>query len=126
MHSSVLAVLNVPIPPLFDETVVTVGNLIEVVPYALSGSPELLANVVEKLANRGQCYILQNHGALCVGKNLDKAVAYLELLEKNAAIYCQALATGKPVVTLPQQLAEALAGIAHASQDMEIARKQNS
>jgi len=123
-YASVFAVLNEPIPPLFDEVTVAVGNSIDVVPYGLSGSPDLLNNVVSKLSNRCHCYLLQNHGALCVGASLEKTVGYVEMLEKVATIYYRALATGKTVTTLPDPLPAALHGIVTGAQDTEIARKE--
>lgn len=123
-QASVLAVLNEPIPPLLDEVALTLGPTVEVASYGLSGSAELVANVVEKLSNRCHCYLLQNHGALCIGASLDKTYTYVELLEKVATIYVQALATGRPVTTLPESLALTLFGIVTGRQDMEIARKQ--
>jgi len=123
-YASVFAVLNEPIPPLFDEVTVAVGNSVDVVPYGLSGSPDLLNNVVSKLNNRCHCYLLQNHGALCVGVSLEKTVSYVEMLEKVATTYYRALATGKTVTTLPDPLAAALQGIVTGAQDTEIARKE--
>ena len=124
-YASVLAVLNEPIPALFDEVTASVGPVIDVVPYGLSGSPELLENVVSKLGNRSHCYLLQNHGALCVGMTLDKTLNYVELLEKTAAIYCRALATGRVITTLPEPLVTILAQLVVGLQDMEIARKDS-
>jgi len=122
-YASVFSVLNLPIPPLFDEVTASVGAAIDVVPYGLSGSEELLENVVSKLGNRGHCYILQNHGALCIGKNLEKTVNFVELLEKSATIYYRALATGKPITTLPEPLVTTLGDFVASLQDMEISRK---
>lgn len=121
--ASIFAVLNEPIPPLFDEVVAAIGPAVEMVPYGLSGSVELLENVVSKLSNRHHCYLMQNHGALCVGATLEKTIHFTELLEKTAAIYYRALATGKPVVQLPEALANALFGLVTGKQDSEIARK---
>lgn len=123
--ASIFAVLNEPIPALFDEVSLSIGNAIEVVPYALSGSSELLDNVVAKLANRCHCYLMQNHGALSIAKNMDKAFQFAELLEKTASIYYRALATGRPVTPLPDMMANALFEITKASQDMEIMRKES-
>ncbi|HYB98742.1 MAG TPA: class II aldolase/adducin family protein [Candidatus Limnocylindrales bacterium] len=123
INASVLAVLNKPIPALFDEVVISIGPTVEVAAYGLSGSEELLSNVVARLSNRCHCYLLQNHGALAVGPNLEKTFTYVELLEKVATIYVQALATGQPITTLPEPLTDALFGIVTGKQDMEIARK---
>lgn len=123
-HASALSLINEPIPALFDEVAVAIGHTVDVVPYGLSGSSELLDNVVEKLANRCHCYLLQNHGALCVGPSLEKTRLFTELLEKTAKVYCLALATGKPVTVLPDPLPMGLFQITTMKQDMEIARKE--
>lgn len=101
IYGSVFAVLNMPIPALFDEVSWALGQIIDVIPYALSGSAELAANVGSKLANKAKAYIIQNHGILALGSTLDQAILHAELLEKVAHIYCLALSTGKPVTTLP-------------------------
>jgi L-fuculose-phosphate aldolase len=121
--ASIFSILNQPIPPLFDEVTVAIGSMVEVVPYGVSGSPQLLENVVSKLDNRCHCYLLQNHGALCVGRNLEKTVSYVELLEKTASIYYRAIATGRPVTTLPEPIPEVLFAFVKREQDAEIARK---
>jgi ribulose-5-phosphate 4-epimerase/fuculose-1-phosphate aldolase len=123
VYASIFSVLNEPIPPLFDEVTVSIGAEIDVVPYGLSGSPQLLENVVGKLGNRCHCYLLQNHGALCVGRSLEKTVTYVELLEKTASIYYRALATGKCITTLPDPLTAVLSQFVTKAQDAEIARK---
>ncbi len=122
--ASTLAVINEPIPALFDEVLVSIGPVVEVAAYGLSGSSELLDHVVEKLSNRCHCYLLQNHGALAIGPNLDKTFTFVEMLEKVATIYIQALSTRKPITTLPEPLTTALFGIVTSKQDMEIARKK--
>lgn len=123
IYASIFSILNQPIPPLFDEVTAAIGSMVEVVPYGVSGSPQLLENVVGKLDNRCHCYLLQNHGALCMGRNLEKTVNYVELLEKTASIYYRALATGRPVTTLPDPLPEVLFEFVKKAQDAEIARK---
>ncbi|MEN6474552.1 MAG: class II aldolase/adducin family protein [Syntrophaceae bacterium] len=106
IYGSVFGVLNQPIPALLDEISFTLGEAIEVVPYALSGSPELAANVASKLKNNANAYIIQNHGIIALGKNMDKALLADELLEKVAQIYYLALSTGRPVTILPDQIQE--------------------
>jgi ribulose-5-phosphate 4-epimerase/fuculose-1-phosphate aldolase len=111
IFGSVFAVLNLPIPALLDEVTFALGESIEVAPYALSGSPELAANVAGLLKNNANAYIIQNHGIIVFGKNMDKALLAADLLEKVAHIYYLALSTGKPVTSLPapiQQMARSL------------------
>ncbi|MHB8137692.1 MAG: class II aldolase/adducin family protein [Smithellaceae bacterium] len=111
IFGSVFAVINTPIPALFDEVSFSLGQMIEIIPYALSGSPELVANVGGKLSNNANAYLIQNHGILALGKNLDKAILHAELLEKVAHIYCLALSTGKPVTMLPASITDFVAAV---------------
>lgn len=121
--ASVCSVIDASIPPMFDEVTLALGGRIDLIPYALSGSRELHDNVTRALANRCHCYLMQNHGALCVGPDLEKTFTFVELLEKTAAIYVQALATGKPVTTLPDKIVAQLHAATIARQDREAARR---
>jgi L-ribulose-5-phosphate 4-epimerase len=111
IYGSVFAVINEPIPALFDETSFSLGHMVEVVPYALSGSADLVKNVENKLSNNANAYIIQNHGILALGKNLDKALLNAELLEKVAQAYCLALSTGKAVHSLPGSTIDMVMGL---------------
>ncbi len=123
IYASIFALINQPIPALFDEISISIGNTVEVVPYGFTGSELLLTNVAARLGNRAQCYILQNHGALALGADLAKALRNAELLEKCAEVYYHALSTGKPVTQLPQDSQDMLASLLMAKQDLEIAKK---
>jgi L-fuculose-phosphate aldolase len=101
-YASVLSILNRPIPALFDEIIVEIGQSVEVVSYAFSGSAELVQNVVDKLSNQCHCYLIQNHGALSLGADMERAMKNAELLENVARIYYHALATGLDVEELPK------------------------
>ncbi len=102
-YASVLSVIDEPIPPLFDEVSLHLGVQVDVVPYGPSGSPELAAHVADVVANGGNGFILQNHGALCLGKTLEEALTNVEMLEKAAKVYFHALCTGKEVTRLPRE-----------------------
>lgn len=115
LFASIFAVLAEPVPALFDEVAFAIGDMIDVVPYALSGSPELAANVTSKLGNGCHCYIMQNHGALALGKTMDQALLNAELMEKTCRIYCHALSTGKTVNPLPAEIVGLIREIRKAS-----------
>ncbi len=102
VYGSVFAVLNLPVPALFDEAALLLGESVKVAPYAFSGTPELAANVASCLGGNANACILQNHGVVTLGKTLDKALLAAELLEKVAHVYYMALATGRPVSILPE------------------------
>jgi L-ribulose-5-phosphate 4-epimerase len=123
VYASSVSILNLPIPPLFDEVTLAIGDVVDVIPYALSGTRELHEAVSGKLANRCHCYLIQNHGALCVGEDLENTFTYVELLEKISAVYLHALASGKPISTLPGPVVEKLVASMIARQELEIERK---
>lgn len=122
-YATMLSIINAPIPALFDEVTVAIGHTVDIVPYGLSGSEDLLNGVVDKLANRCHCYILQNHGALCVGPDLAKTRHFVELLEKCAMVYYHALASGREVTLLPEPMPMGLFQLTTGKQDMVIAQK---
>ena len=110
-YASVLSVINEPIPPLFDEVSLHLGDPVEVVPYGPSGSPELAAHVAACVGNGASGYILQNHGALCLGRTLEEALTNVEMLEKAARVYYHTLCTGKEAIRLPQETLAMIEGL---------------
>jgi ribulose-5-phosphate 4-epimerase/fuculose-1-phosphate aldolase len=104
-YASVFAVLGLPVPALFEEVLIKLGRRIEIVPFAPSGSTELAQNVAIRLGNHAWGYIIQNHGALTLGRNMDEALLNAELMEKVCGVYYRALATGLPISDLPEDTA---------------------
>jgi L-ribulose-5-phosphate 4-epimerase len=100
-YASIFALINRPIPALFDEVCLAIGETVDLIPYAFSGTPELVEKVKQTVDNGCNCFIMQNHGALNLGATLDQAWKNAELLEKTAQAYYHALSTGLPVSTLP-------------------------
>ncbi len=126
VFASVFTLLNQPIPALFDEQVLRLGNIVDIVPYAVSGSPELARNVAGKLGNNCNCYLLQNHGALCLGIDLNKALQNVKLLEKTARVYYYALTLKKEITNIPEPAAQLFFGILKNEQKNEISRKRGT
>jgi glutamate-1-semialdehyde 2,1-aminomutase len=124
-YASIFGLINQSIPALFDEVAMSIGPEIPVVPYALSGSAQLADNVKSTIGNSGNCYILQNHGALALGTDIDKAKRNAELLEKTARLYYYALSTGKEISVLPQNIQDLTKKIVAGKQSAEIQRKES-
>ncbi len=120
IYASIFSIINTPVPALFDEVASDIGNLIEIVPYGLSGSSELHENITAKLSSGANCYIMQNHGVLSLGIDMKKAKGNAILLEKNARVYYYALTTGKEITTLPKDVQDLLGQLLKARQDDEI------
>ena len=124
LKASVLSLIAEPLPALYDEVALHLGDKIDVVPYALSGTPELLENVTANLGNNCHSYIMQNHGALNLGETLEKAWLNVELLEKTAETYIAALSTGREVKPLPADIVDLLVIIRKDAQDKAIAKNR--
>jgi ribulose-5-phosphate 4-epimerase/fuculose-1-phosphate aldolase len=120
---SLFALINEPIPPLFDEQVGNLGGQVAVVPYGLSGSEDLLRNITAAVASQCNAYFLQNHGALLLGRSMEKAVINVKLLDKVAQAYYLALSTHKPVQLLPDNASALLFALMKAEQKKEADRK---
>jgi len=123
VYASTFAVLAEPIPALFDEQVMNLGPQVAVVPYGLSGSQELLANVAGAVVNRCNAFILQNHGVLLMGIDLEEAERNVGLLEKTAMVYYHALIAGRAISKLDPTVADFIFTLMKDRQDKEIARK---
>jgi L-ribulose-5-phosphate 4-epimerase len=100
-YASALALINEPIPALFDEQVRFLGRAVNVINYAPSGTGWLMKNVRSKLRDGHNAYLLQNHGALVMGPDIDRTIFNLQLLEKCALTYLITLCTERKVTRIP-------------------------
>lgn len=71
--------------PILAEAVVSIGPRVPLVPYALPGSDAFTDEVARQLPTY-DCLILQNHGVLTVGSDLQQAYLRMELVEHLAKI----------------------------------------
>jgi L-ribulose-5-phosphate 4-epimerase len=106
VYASALALINAPIPALFDEQVRFLGRSVEIIPYAPSGTGFLKKAIVKHIKNHHNAYILQNHGALCFGHDVERAAHNVEILEKCSLAYLLALCTEKKVSRVPLPIRE--------------------
>jgi ribulose-5-phosphate 4-epimerase/fuculose-1-phosphate aldolase len=105
-YASALSLIDRPIPALFDEQVRFLGRQVEIVPYAPSGTGMLRRRVARQVRSHANAYIMRNHGAVCLGPDLERAENNVELLEKCAIAYLLALCTERPVSQIPMLVRE--------------------
>jgi L-ribulose-5-phosphate 4-epimerase len=101
VYASALALIDAPIPALFDEQARFLGRSVEIIPYAPSGTGLLKKNIARRIKNHHNAYILQNHGVLCFGSDMEQAIHNVEILEKCALAYLLALCTERQVTKIP-------------------------
>lgn len=106
VYASTLAILKTPIPALFDEQARYLGRSVEIIPYAPSGT-SMLKNVISKhVKSCNNAYIMQSHGALCFGHDIERAAHNVEILEKCSLAYLLALCTERKITRIPLAVRE--------------------
>ena len=94
--------------PAIHYAIHALGGPVRVAPYTRFGSDGLASAAVQALSSR-RAAILQNHGAICYGRNLTEAYERALLLEWLARTYRLARALGEPKILTAAQLAEVAA-----------------
>jgi ribulose-5-phosphate 4-epimerase/fuculose-1-phosphate aldolase len=106
VYASSLAILDAPIPALFDEQARFLGRSVEIIPYGPSGTGFLTRRVVKAVKSNNNAYIMKNHGVLCFGHYVERAAHNVEIVEKCAHAYLMALCTGRKVHKIPLPIRE--------------------
>lgn len=105
IYSQIFAVLREDIPPVIDEAAQIMGGTVRVAEYALPGSEALAKNCVAALGADGHACLLANHGAVCIGGDIDFAFKVSTVLEMTAQIYYMARGIGTPKTLTEEQVA---------------------
>ena len=104
-YATAAAVAGVDIPLIIDEMALVIGGTVKVSEYAFPSSEALAANVCAALGGRNAA-LMQNHGVVGVGADLDEALRVCELVEHAARVLVYASTLGK-VTPLPADVVEA-------------------
>lgn len=94
---------NEELPAILEEQAIYLGGPIKIAKFASTGSPELAQSVHEAIGDMG-AVILRRHGAVCVGKNLDKAFRNVQLLNKASRAFLLAKSAGNVTPLDPEAL----------------------
>jgi L-ribulose-5-phosphate 4-epimerase len=106
VYPSTLALINRPIPALFDEQVRYLGRSVEIIPYAPSGTGMLMKAVARQVAGHNNAFLMANHGALLFAGDMERALHNVLVLEKCALAYLLALCTEQKVSKIPSMVRE--------------------
>ena len=106
VYASALTLIKMPIPSLFDEQVRFLGRSVNIIPYAPSGTGLLAGIIARAVRDHNNAYMLQNHGALVFGSDIERAVHNVEILEKCSLAYLLALCTDRKVSKIPLPVRE--------------------
>jgi len=106
VYTSALTLIKSLIPALFDEQARFLGRSVEIIPYAPSGTGMLKNTVAKYVKNHNNAFMMQNHGALVFGHDMERAVHNVEVLEKCAMAYLLAICTEKKISKIPLAVRE--------------------
>ncbi len=106
VYASALTLIKAPIPALFDEQARFLGRSVEIIPYAPSGTGLLKSAVAKNVKNHNNAFMMQNHGALVFGHDMERAIHNVEILEKCSLAYLLALCTDRKVSKIPLPIRE--------------------
>lgn len=100
--ATAFAAASVPLDQLqLPEMLVLLGT-VAFVPYATPGS-DALARRLERFLPHHDAFLLENHGALTVGRSPRQAALRMELIEQNARISLTIRHLGKPFALAPEE-----------------------
>jgi len=80
-HSSTVAAARREVPPILDDLAQIVGPRVRVADYALPGTRKLVRKTIKALKG-SNAVLLANHGAMCIGRDVEEAILCCQVLEK--------------------------------------------
>lgn len=102
-YATILAIMGLKIPAIHYMIAAAGGHTVRVAPYALYGTQALSDNVIAALQGRTAC-LIDHHGMIALGDNLERAMWLATEVEELAAQYygCLALSRKPPLLSKAQ------------------------
>ena len=97
VFATAIACHRLEIPPFHYMVAVAGGDTIRCADYATFGTQDLSDHVLKALEGRRAC-LLANHGLICLGATLEKALGLAVEVELLAAMYIRTRELGDPVI----------------------------
>src|SRR5512137_1701976 len=89
MNASTVAAARREVPPILDDMVQIIGPTVRVADYALPTTNKIVRATVKALRGR-MAALMANHGAVCIGRDLDEAFVVCQILEKACKAFIEA------------------------------------
>lgn len=89
MNASTVAAARREVPPILDDMAQIIGPSVKVAEYALPNTKKIVKNTIKALAGRNAA-LMANHGAICIGRNMDEAFTVCQVLEKACRAFIEA------------------------------------
>ena len=89
MNASTMAAAHREVPPILDDMAQIIGPSVRVADYALPSTKKITKKTVRALKGRNAA-LMANHGAVCVGRDLEEAFVVCQVLEKACKAFIEA------------------------------------
>ncbi|MCT4590076.1 MAG: class II aldolase/adducin family protein [Carboxylicivirga sp.] len=89
MNASTVAAARREVPPILDDQAQIIGPNVRVADYALPSTKKITRVTVKALKGRNAA-LMANHGAVCIGRDLDEAFVVCQVLEKACKAFIEA------------------------------------
>jgi L-fuculose-phosphate aldolase len=89
MNASTVAVAQREVPPILDDMVQIIGPTIRVAEYALPSTKKIVKKTMAALKGRNAA-LMANHGAVCIGRDMEEAFTCTFVLEKSCKAFIEA------------------------------------
>lgn len=89
MNASTVAAARREVPPILDDMAQIIGPSVRVAKYALPSTKKIVRTTVKALRGR-MAALMANHGAVCIGRDLDEAFVVCQVLEKACKAFIEA------------------------------------
>ncbi|NLV44260.1 MAG: class II aldolase/adducin family protein [Candidatus Hydrogenedentes bacterium] len=88
-HASTLAAARRELPPVLDDVAQLIGPNVRVAEYALPSTKKIVKKTMRALRGR-MAALMANHGAICLGRDLEEAFLCCQVLEKGCKAFIEA------------------------------------
>lgn len=106
IYSMIYSCQGKMIPLIIDEAAQALGDVCRCTKYALPGSMQLAEECAKALGTEANSCLLNSHGAVCIGADMDAAFKVATVLEVTAQIYYMVEATGgRPMMISDENIA---------------------
>ena len=89
MNASTVAAAQREVPPILDDMAQIIGPTVRVAEYALPSTRKITKKTVKALKGRNAA-LMANHGAVCIGRDLEEAFVVCQVLEKACKAFIEA------------------------------------
>ncbi|MFW9848916.1 MAG: class II aldolase/adducin family protein [Candidatus Thorarchaeota archaeon] len=88
LNASTVAVTRREVPPILDDMVQIIGPTVRVADYALPSTKKIVKKTMKALKGRNAA-LMANHGAVCIGRDMEEAFTCTFVLEKTCKAFIE-------------------------------------